>query len=597
MTRPRTAPLAVALAAALAPGLALPQGLGLDLSEPAAPPPSEARPPKAAPAKPGPRAGAPDAPPPKAVPVPPARAAAPPSRLAPLPPYAPDPRLAEARKLVDRRRYEEGAQAAFAVARDPAGAGARLEATVVLAQALAGLGLDQVAVAELAAALADPAPGSAAGLAVQELVALGERDHANEHGVALALAGAAAVELPPAAEGRLEVAQARWAYERGRALEEAGRGAEARQSYADALRLAGRPGMAPVAAAEARFVEGLVRYAEDDQPAALESFKEVVRITNPRRGEASDPRLRSLAFLQLARIHYEHRQNRYAIFYYDRLPWGGEEWLEALWESSYAHYRIGDYEKALGNLLTLQSSYFKDEYFPESYVLKAIIYYENCRFPEARRILEDFAKDFGPLQAELGRLAARSGPPEALFGAFARAEREGGAELSPRVVKAALTDRSLRRLDLAARAADRQAGEGLARLSPGFRDSELGRKVAAALAGVRAGLAAEGGARLRQQLEAERDGLRDLLQQALRIRIEVTRREREALEASLTTGKRPDALRAYRYSTAVSDEQLYWPYDGEFWRDELGTYTYTLTRGCRAPVESGGAAPEQGSGR
>ena len=40
-------------------------------------------------------------------------------------------------------------------------------------------------------------------------------------------------------------------------------------------------------------------------------------------------------------------------------------------------------------------------------------------------------------------------------------------------------------------------------------------------------------------------------------------------------------LRDYRFSSAVSDEHLYWPYDGEFWRDELGTYTYTMTKGCR----------------
>jgi hypothetical protein len=31
---------------------------------------------------------------------------------------------------------------------------------------------------------------------------------------------------------------------------------------------------------------------------------------------------------------------------------------------------------------------------------------------------------------------------------------------------------------------------------------------------------------------------------------------------------------------AVADDQLYWPYEGEYWRDELGTYQYTLTKGC-----------------
>jgi hypothetical protein len=77
-------------------------------------------------------------------------------------------------------------------------------------------------------------------------------------------------------------------------------------------------------------------------------------------------------------------------------------------------------------------------------------------------------------------------------------------------------------------------------------------------------------------------GIRDLLEQGLRIKIEVSRREREGLEAQIARKGGGPVLRDYRYSAAVSDEHLYWPYDGEFWRDELGTYAYTLTKGCRA---------------
>jgi len=46
-------------------------------------------------------------------------------------------------------------------------------------------------------------------------------------------------------------------------------------------------------------------------------------------------------------------------------------------------------------------------------------------------------------------------------------------------------------------------------------------------------------------------------------------------------GSQVDVVRNLKYSTAVSDEHLYWPYQGEFWRDELGTYTYTFTKGCK----------------
>ena len=66
---------------------------------------------------------------------------------------------------------------------------------------------------------------------------------------------------------------------------------------------------------------------------ALEDFKEVVRVTNPRDPNAiHDWHSRELAFMNLARIHYEARQNRAAIYYYGKVPRGGDQWLEALYE-------------------------------------------------------------------------------------------------------------------------------------------------------------------------------------------------------------------------------------------------------------------------
>ena len=46
-------------------------------------------------------------------------------------------------------------------------------------------------------------------------------------------------------------------------------------------------------------------------------------------------------------------------------------------------------------------------------------------------------------------------------------------------------------------------------------------------------------------------------------------------------GGNVEYVRRYKFSVAVSDEHQFWPYEGEFWRDELGTYSYTLTKGCK----------------
>ena len=261
------------------------------------------------------------------------------------------------------------------------------------------------------------------------------------------------------------------------------------------------------------------------------------------------------------------------------MPWGGAQWLEGLWEASYAHYRIGEHEKALGNLLTLQSAYFKDEYFPESWVLKAIVYYENCRYPEARLVLEAFNERYEPLYDELVALASKPAAP-AVFLAQA---------VSPRARRLAFTDPSIKRLADAAAEIDAEVDHGIGDLGQAFRTSPLAASLKARLAREKTQLATEAGLRARAKLEYERDQLRSMLAQALRISIEVSRQEREALEGSLAAGSQVEVVKNLRWTHAVSDEHLYWPYQGEFWRDELGTYSYTLTKGCkdRPPRSSG----------
>ncbi len=337
--------------------------------------------------------------------------------------------------------------------------------------------------------------------------------------------------------------------------------------------------------ARSKFVDGLVLFAQGDDQGASEDFKDVVRLTNPKRNRRADPQLREVAFLQLARIHYENRQNRYAIFYYDKMPWGGENWLEGLWEASYAHYRIGNYEKALGNLLTLQSPYFRDEYFPESYILKAVIYYENCRYPEARQILEDFSAMYEPVYDELQGLTTRQQPATAFYDLIEETEKstETGtqARLMRKIMKLAFTDQNIERLNASIREIEDEMDDGIGGRRAEFRQSALAKDLSDRLKVERTHLVDEAGRRARQKLEFERDSLRQLLAQALRIKIEVSRKERELLEGSLATGSQPEVLRDLKFSTAVSDEHLYWPYEGEFWRDELGTYSYTLTKGCK----------------
>jgi hypothetical protein len=90
----------------------------------------------------------------------------------------------------------------------------------------------------------------------------------------------------------------------------------------------------------------------------------------------------------------------------------------------------------------------------------------------------------------------------------------------------------------------------------------------------------KGGIMARSKLDFELSELKKLLANALRIKFETSTKEKEFLEKQLELGADAQIVKKYKYSVAVEDDQLYWPYEGEYWRDELGTYQYTLTKGC-----------------
>jgi hypothetical protein len=504
------------------------------------------------------------------------------------------PRLEAARKLGEQKKNDAAAVAFDAILRDPALAEGHDEARYQLARSLALAGLNHSALGYLDEILERGPSRTRYFHSALELLFKVSRSTASEQAVLPRVARHAREGAPPEYQDRFHFLLAKYEFERGRALDEAGKTEEARTSWREASRLAGlvrkeagAAAPAQVVGAEddgdiygrAQFIDGLARFALADEEAASEKFKDVVRLTNPKKGRAGDVELRELAFLQLARLHYQNRQNRYAIFYYGKMPWGGSQWLEGLWEASYAHYRIGEHEKALGNLLTLQSAYFKDEYYPESWVLKAIIYYENCRYPEARLVLESFTERYEPLYDELVALSTKASPPALLL----------EKALGPRLRRLAFTDQSIKRLAEAAAEVDAEVDGGIGRSSEAFRTSPLAASLKERLARERTKLTTEAGLRARAKLEYERDQLRSMLAQALRISIEVSRQEREALEGSLAAGSQVEVVKNLRWTHAVSDEHLYWPYEGEFWRDELGTYSYTLTKGCKdRPPRSAG---------
>jgi len=328
---------------------------------------------------------------------------------------------------------------------------------------------------------------------------------------------------------------------------------------------------------EAREIAALAALAAGDVEAAQAAFDAVAKV--PVKNDEAAAR-HERAVLQLARLAYAKGDDSRAQSYYAKVSRAAPEWLDALFESSWSHFRNGDDDKALGNLLTLHAPFFQGRYYPESYVLKALVLYENCRYPEARRTLREFEARYRPLHdglaSALDRMPTAQAAVESLLqpGALA-AFPDGSRDEVARVISAPELKTGLAQISQMAQELD-----SIDRRPQTFRRTALAQAAVPRLREARLDLLQSVGDRLRSRLLMERGELRELLGQGLRLDFEIAGREKEILQTP-EGGSEPVAQK--KTPPSVDEDEILWPFEGEYWRDELGSYRFQLGQKCGKP--------------
>ncbi len=306
----------------------------------------------------------------------------------------------------------------------------------------------------------------------------------------------------------------------------------------------------------------------------------------------SDPALRDLANLAIARTLYsdsfrlgqgggptiDRAKLDAAIAAWSSVGRASPLWLDALADQAWAYFMERDDARALGNLHTLDAPYFAESYFPDAWLLRSLVYATNCQWESATTTALSFQRRWLPVEAELARLVARLGGSggDALALATVEALDTGAAvpELAP-IARAPLLhvarDRGLARE--AAWVRFIEAERARVEESPALRPTVLRTSLEDTLDLARALAVADLARHLRREVGSEHDALeRDLRESADLV---------VALPTLMRTGTAPGAGRPAGTATITVDhEHVKWPFDGEFWRDELGSYREAVEPRC-----------------
>jgi TolA-binding protein len=353
---------------------------------------------------------------------------------------------------------------------------------------------------------------------------------------------------------------------------------------------------------QAKLFEGATHVREYNAKPAIESFKEVLRVG----AESDDPKVKpyeDLANLSLARTFYSMGGYEMAAKYYDRVSMDSYDWPNSLFEASWANFmlRNAGYSKALGNIQSLQAPYFdnfvKPESVAEALTVKATIYFYNCQYDRAADAIQEFQESYAPLADELKKVVAGTTANDQFY-EVADKIRNGDSNLPKNVeaaARAVLSDRMLARRFDYVKELDRELAEH-EKADPAWKSTAVANAVMTDITLQRSLTVNEAGDLARQRITRLAGELDALTKRVIKIEIEILGGEKGQLEEEikqeqqvLASGKNVDVSRII-----VDDEHHFWPFKGEYWRDELGYYRVRLNNRCeRSAPEGAPTAPTQ----
>jgi TolA-binding protein len=329
--------------------------------------------------------------------------------------------------------------------------------------------------------------------------------------------------------------------------------------------------------ARAKFFEGITYVRQYQAKPAAEAFRAILRKAQEH-PDKSTREFEQLANLSLARTFYSLHQFDKAVKYFDKVPQDSPDWLASLFESSWAHFQMDGDSKALGNIHTLNAPFFENEFYPESLILKAVIYFQRCNYNRAMEAVADFNESYPALKKDVDGVISKY-PDNAEFYAYAIKIRNGESNLPDRVQRAAegaLSDKTLaKNFDYVAEL-DRELRQ-VDKSDPAWKSTAIAGNILQDLTLQKSLAANEAGNLARERLKRLSSEIQELVKQAIKVEYETLNAQKGVLKADT---KEERSKNKKGGEVIVDDEHEKWPFDGEYWKDELGYYRFRVIDKC-----------------
>ncbi len=371
--------------------------------------------------------------------------------------------------------------------------------------------------------------------------------------------------------------------------------------YEEAIRLFQKVDRQSPQYVKAQFFTGISYVRVRKSVPAVKAFQRIEKAIaeGAAKGVEDENRMLDLAKLSMARTFYsasirldpetnaptiDETKLSAAVKYWNEVEENSEYWLDAHFEEAWAYFMAGQYTRALGNIHTLNAPYFPNAFYPEADILKAVVYFTNCDYDRATIVVARFQQKTQPVKEELQKVLQKhkGENQDEDFYKFLIQVREGKANLNETVepiVESALSDRNLLRNIEYVRLLEEEE-KRFKKAPPTFQNSAIGTQVEQSLELAKTLAKKRAGKLARQRYQRYVDEMDEHIRNGDKILIDIVAAKRNLLDQAITEGQVSAAESRLFGVVNPDDEHFMWPFDGEYWRDELGFYRQEVQSAC-----------------
>jgi tetratricopeptide (TPR) repeat protein len=356
---------------------------------------------------------------------------------------------------------------------------------------------------------------------------------------------------------------------------------------------------------KAKYFMGVIEVRQEMFAEALKSFTEIKEMPDDKYIGADIVKLKGMAELALGQLYYaaawavskdtEREGNPLALFnvslnYFTNVGRDNEQWFEALFARTWASLMITRFDSTLGTVVTLRSPFFTDIYFPEINVVEAVAYYNLCQYGEVNRVI-DYFFDIYPQYSEkmdtwLERVSTKTGLDiyKEILLMYRDAQAQEATALPESVLRTVVYEPLFQRKYAHIKEIEREF-ELIENSPEAFRTSVIAQDISKKMAYQLTTLRDEAGRMLVNRVQELNNELGQLIADMRAIRFEMTDSQTRVLEKQEVFGREVQEddgeVVEKEMNPSVPDGYYYWPFDGEYWEDELGYYFFQVENICR----------------